>query len=157
MSINTIKTVLTVKEKAAVAGLMGFLEAGIWFFVVRNALSSDQNIYLIALAYAGGYASGIFVGSMLAKRLVAGNYFVVIITSGRDMNLPNALHEAHYGFTMTDAFNYNKTSEKFMIMVDINKKDFNKLEQMVKEIDPKAYINVKETKSRVGGYYSNHK
>lgn len=157
MSAATIKTVLTVKERSVVAGLMGFFEAGIWFFVVRNALNTDGNIYLIAIAYAGGYASGIFVGSWLAKKLVHGNLFVVVITSSRDMALPNALREAHYGFTMTDAFNYNKTSEKFMIMIDINKKDLPKLEKTIKDLDPGAYINVKETKNRVGGYYSNHK
>ena len=40
MSCGTMRTILTVKEKTALAALVGFFESFIWFVIVRQALNS---------------------------------------------------------------------------------------------------------------------
>ena len=159
MSISTIKTVLTIKEKTFTAALMAFVEITIWFFIARNALNNTGGypIFIIAMAYAGGYSSGTYIGGKLAKKVVSGHLFIDVITSKRDDSVLFALREAGYGLTVLEANNYNPGHEKYLIIFDIDKKDLGKLKAKVKELDPDAYIIVRETKTTVGGYYGNNK
>ena len=42
----------------------------IWFLIAREALNTTGNMLFIAVSYAGGYATGTFIGSKLSKLLV---------------------------------------------------------------------------------------
>ena len=69
VSLGTLRTMFTVKEKAFRAALCGFGEVFVWFIIVRNALNSDGPVLVLALCYAAGYASGTFIGGKLSKRV----------------------------------------------------------------------------------------
>ena len=42
-----------------------------------------------------------------------------------------------------------------MLIMQINKKDYNKLEKLIKKLDNKAFIVVNETKMVLNGYFEN--
>ena len=67
VSLGTMRMIVTVKGKAIIASLIGFVEVFIWFVIVKEALNTDSTSLWVAASYAGGYATGTFVGSMLSK------------------------------------------------------------------------------------------
>ena len=152
VSLGTIKTVLTVKEKTGLAACVGFCEVLIWFVVVRDALNSEYPVYWLALAYAAGYASGTFIGGILAKRLVTGHVTVEVITSNRSDVIPNKLREHGFALTVINVNESNFGEQKYMIIADVNKKEVKHFEERVKAYDPGSFIIVRDTKAYFGGY-----
>ena len=73
VTMGTFRTILTVKSKPVQACLIGFIEALIWFLVVKEALNTDSDSIFIALAYAGGFATGTYLGGKLSQKLISGN------------------------------------------------------------------------------------
>ncbi|MBQ6012780.1 MAG: hypothetical protein IJL27_01890, partial [Firmicutes bacterium] len=64
VSLGTFRTMLTVKGRNQLAALVGFCEVFLWYVIVRDALTGDAPVLATAIAYAGGYATGTFVGGM---------------------------------------------------------------------------------------------
>ena len=87
VSMGTCRTIVTVKGKKLLASLIGFFEVFIWFIVVKEALNTNSTSIFIALSYAGGYATGTFIGSAVSEKLIKGNFGVQVITSKRDDEL----------------------------------------------------------------------
>ena len=73
VSLGTIRTIFSVKGKSLVASLIGFIEVTIWFLIVREALNTDSNSIWVTLSYAGGFATGTYIGGMLSKKFINGN------------------------------------------------------------------------------------
>ena len=85
VSLGTFRTILIVKGKKAIASIVGFIEVAIWFAIVREALNvSDASIWII-IAYAGGFATGTFIGSFLSEKFIEGNFGVQVITNVHDL------------------------------------------------------------------------
>ena len=70
VSLGTIRTIFTVRGKNFFASLIGFIEICIWFTIVREALNTDSTSIWIMISYAGGYATGTFIGGRLSNRLL---------------------------------------------------------------------------------------
>ena len=49
-SLSTMATVFVVKDKTVYAVLASFIQVFVWFLVVREALNSASNAFLIALS-----------------------------------------------------------------------------------------------------------
>lgn len=152
VSLGTVRTVLTVKEKTGLAACVGFCEVLIWFIVVRDALNSEYPVYWLALAYAAGYASGTFIGGKLAKLLVPGHVTVEVITSDRSDVIPNKLREHGFALTVINVNESNFGQPKYMIIADVDKKEVKYFEERVKAHDPGAFIIIRDTKAYLGGY-----
>ena len=158
VSFGTLKTVLTVKEKTLQAAMCGFCEVFIWFIVVRDALNSDAPVIALAIAYACGYASGTLVGGKLSKVIIKGHVTVEVFTSDRSDLVPNHLREDGYVLTIINVNDINRAnpqygSPKFMIIADIDKHQVKDFEKRVRELDPGAFIILRETKG-FGNAYS---
>ena len=51
VSLGTIRTIMTVKNKRFIAAFIGFFEVLIWFLIVRKALDKNDSQILIALFF----------------------------------------------------------------------------------------------------------
>ena len=81
VSLGTLRTMYVVKEKKILAASIGFIEALIWFLIVKEALTvSNPSIY-IAISYAAGFSIGTFVGSSLAKNLILGKIMIQVYSN----------------------------------------------------------------------------
>lgn len=152
VSFGTVKTVLTVKEKTIPAAIFGFCEVFLWFIVVRDALNSDMPSIVLALAYACGYACGTLIGGWLSKNLIPGRMTVEVITSDRSDKIPVAMREAGYALTVINVNESEFGAPKYYILADVDRKRVPIFEKRVRELDPGAFIMLRETKGRVGGY-----
>ena len=152
VSLGTLKTMFTVKEKSLLAALCGFFEVFLWFIIVRDALNSDGPVLLLALCYAAGYATGTYVGGVLAKKLVGGHVTVEVITSDRSNTIPEAMRAAGYELTVINVNESEFGKKKYLILADVNRKRMKYFQDRVKELDPNAFMLVRETKSYTKGH-----
>lgn len=157
VSCGTLRTVLTVKEKTIPAACIGFCEVLIWYMIVSSALNMDAPLLLVAVCYAGGYATGTYVGGKIARKFIHGHLFVDVITSSRDDATLRALRDAGFALTVMNANSSDYSQEKYLILSDIDKRDLDRFEELVKQLDPKAFIVVSEIKREIGGYIAHRK
>ena len=152
VSLGTIRTILTVKEKTLLSALIGFLEVFIWYMVVKDALTGDAPALLTAVSYAGGYAAGTFVGGKLASAIVSGQVTMQVVTSGRDPQVLDYLRSFGYGLTVLNVEAGRDGMPKYLILSTIDRKQVRIFRENINRIDPKAMIMIQNTVSRVGGY-----
>ena len=102
VSLGTTRTIVMVKGKTTLASIIGFFEVLIWFLVVKEALNTDINSIWIAVAYAGGFATGTFVGGFLSNKFIKGNFGVQVILSKNDNKVVNTLRKEGYAVSVID-------------------------------------------------------
>lgn len=150
VSLGTIRTLLTVKGKRLMAAGIGFVEAAIWFLIVKEALNSGTNSLWIVFAYAGGYATGTYLGGFISDKIIKSNFCVQVITNAENKILIDKLRQEGFGVSVVDAKGHE--SNKYMLFIEINHKSFDYLKRLIIETDPSAFIFVNETKHLENGF-----
>ena len=121
VALGTTRTVFTVRGKSYLAAVIGFIEAMLWFLIVREALSfkaEGMETYLIATAYALGYALGTYCGGLITSKFIKTQINVQVITSSKNEELKKALSEAGFGVTVLVATGATKQEERYMLLIE---------------------------------------
>lgn len=150
VSVGTVRTIITVKGKNLIASVVGFFEILIWFFVARDALTSDINSMWIGISYSLGFAAGTYIGGILSNKFIKTTFSFEVITKKYD--LVEKLREKGYGVTVLDVRGKDDTNNKYMLLMEIDNTVLNELKQYIKRIDKQAFIIVTETKFVHNGY-----
>lgn len=157
VSLGTFRTVNTVKGKNISSSIIGFFEILIWFYVVREALNTNINNIMIAISYALGFSIGTFIGGFISDKFIRSRFNIQIITSKAFPQMIEELRTNNFGVSMIDITGFNKDEVKNMLFIEIDKKDFNKLQNIVNSYDKKAFIVASESKYVINGYFYNEK
>ena len=157
MSCSTIRTILTVKEKTALAALVGFFESFLWFMIVRQALTSAQSGTVVAIVYGIGFAAGTFVGGSIAKKFISSNIIIQVVTTQKCDELLRALRNSGYAVSVLNVNSSEFCGEKYMLMTEIVSNRLNDYKKIVYQYDPHAFIMVQETKHVFNGFNTNRK
>lgn len=155
VSLGTFRTINTVKGKNFVASIIGLIEISVWFLVVKEALNTNNNSYLIVFSYALGFSVGTYIGGKISSIFIKTNLEVQIILTDKNDNIINELRKQGYGLTIIDAKGNNNS--KYMLYIQIKNKSLAKLKNIIKANDPKALIAVNETKYIENGYFNTNK
>lgn len=152
VSLGTVRMIISVKGKKAYAAIIGFCEVFIWFIVVKDALNTSMNSLFIPLSYALGYATGTYVGGLLADKLVSGNLTLQVILSSASNEIVDSIRDKGYAVSVIDARGKDD-APKYMLFMEINKKKLGEVKHLIKSLDNKAFIVVNETKFVLNGYF----
>ena len=151
VSLGTIRTKVTVKDRRLIASLIGFIEVFVWFVIVKEALNTDETSLFVAISYALGFSTGTYIGSYLSNKYIKGNFGVQVITSKEI--LIKKLRNVGYAVSVIDVKGHYEDIEQFMLFIEIDKHDFKHLKDFIKLYDKKAFIVVNETKYVQNGYF----
>ena len=153
VALGTIRTILTVKGRIAVASIIGFVEIFVWFVIVQAAISRGGDSLWVALSYAAGFAVGTYVGGKLAIRFMRGIVDVQIITSAKNTGLVSDIRSAGFGVSVLNVNSSGFGDEKYLLVVEIKEENLKKLQKIVYTVDPSAFITVRETKFIQNGFF----
>ena len=157
VSLGTLKTIVMVKGKTVLSATIALIEGLIWFLIVREALLFETPTLLsklyIAIAYAGGYASGTFIGGILAKKFIVGNVNVQVVTSSKNDSMLDSIREAGYAITVLDVNTSLLGKKKYMIFSEVTTKQLDNFKSLIYSLDKKAFIMVHETKFVYNGFF----
>ena len=147
VSLGTIRTVLVVKGKNITPAIVAIFEVLIWFFAAREALSGNLDSILIPIFYAGGYATGTYVGTFISNKYVEGLIAVqAIIDEKKEANMLKEIRKNGFGVSVLDLKNpYNK-EKKDMLLIQLNKSKLKSLTKIIRKNNPDAFVIINETK-----------
>ena len=151
VSLGTVRTIMTVRGKNLLATIFGFIEITIWFIMVKDALTSEYNSYLIVLSYASGYAAGTYIGGFISKYIKT-KLCIQIVIDKNNQQLINNLRNAGFAVTVMNVEGYNEDN-KYMLLMEIDSNRFKELEKILHEEDNKIFMMVNETKYVKNGYF----
>jgi len=150
MTLATLRTLFLVRERSWMAGAIGFGEALI-YIVALNLVFRHLNSAWSFFFYAGGFACGNVLGSLIEQKLAIG-YLVVQVVPRQDANfLAEKLRDAGFGVTVWEAEGLEGKHQ--VLNVVIRRKDRDRIFSVVKGLDEKAFISVSEARSKEGGVF----
>ena len=150
VSLGTIRIIFVGKGKSFMAFLIGFVEIAIWFLVAKDALSDTSDSPWIMISYSLGFAVGTYLGTFISEKYVKGTLGVQIVTSDRDDTVIKKVREEGYAVSVVDV--KGKEEGKYMLFMEINKKHYDHVRDLIKKLDSKSFIVVNETKFVQNGY-----
>jgi uncharacterized protein YebE (UPF0316 family) len=81
VTLGTMRTLSIVKGHIAVSVVLGFFEVMIWIVAVSQVIVRLQESWWLALAWAGGFATGNAVGILVERKLALGTSVVRILSA----------------------------------------------------------------------------
>lgn len=150
VSLGTIRTVYTVKNKHFIASLIGLIEVIVWFLVVQEALNSTSNSFFIAFSYSIGFAVGTYIGGILSNILINSKLGLQVILSKKNNQIIDTIKKAGYAVSI---INLISDDNKNMLYIQVDSKKYHNLIKLINKLDEKAFIVVQETKVVYNGYF----
>ena len=152
VSLGTVRTIYTVKEKNFIASLIGIIEITVWFLVVKEALSTDNNSLWIVFSYAMGFSVGTYIGGRLSQRFIKSNLEVQVILSSRDDSIVNEIRKSGYIVTVIEVKGIKDI--KYMLYIQIKDNTLERLKKLIRKLDNKAFMVINEVKYVENGYFN---
>lgn len=143
VTFGTIRIILVSKGVKRIAPILGFVEVFIWILAISQIMANLNN-WVCYLAYAGGFATGNYVGMIIEERLAMGTLILRIMISGTADELVKALNKEDFGATTVHAEgSYGKVD---LIYTIVNRKDLLSVEEIIKKFNPNAFYSIEEVK-----------
>jgi len=125
------------------ATLLGFVEVLIWIIIVAQIFQNLDN-WMNYIAYAGGFATGTFIGMYIEEKMKMGiQMFRIIVGQGSEIFL-DKLKEAN--FRVTSADGEGKYGPVKIIFTVAKRKRWQELAGIVNEFAPNAFYSVEDVK-----------
>ncbi len=143
VSLATMRVMFIMNGARKWAPFLGFFEALIWLLAIGQIIQNISNVYSY-IAYAGGYASGTYLGMLLESRIAMGKMVVRVITKQDIAELINWLLEEGYRYNAVESHDHEGNASLIFTVVPRSKID--KFLQAVRYFQPDAYYTVESIK-----------
>ena len=151
VSIATIRVVLITRGERLIGAVLGFFEVMIWIIIVSRVLSDISSDPFKAVAYAGGFAVGNFVGSWIEEKLGIGMAEVqAIVLKEHGKSLAIAVREQNYAVTVVEG--QGKNFPRNILFMYVRRKRIKGLVELIQRNQENAVITVSEAKPVYGGF-----
>lgn len=150
VTINAIRTVLMIKGRKVMASVLSTFE--IFIYILGLSLVLDQTDSAVGLAvYSLSYGAGILLGVYIEQKIAFG-YVTLQIISDSGVELAPKLRGSGYG--VTSWYGEGAQGPRMVYIVLARRKNYAKLNKLIRQIDPKAFIISSEPSHFVGGYWT---
>ncbi|MCW3104071.1 MAG: hypothetical protein JWO09_2511 [Bacteroidetes bacterium] len=150
VSLGTLRHVFISKGFRKIVPILGFFEVLIWIVVVAQVMKNLNN-FACYLAWAGGFATGTYVGLRIEERLALGMQVIRIITNQNSDALITALKDRKHGVTIVDA--QGGMGPVKMIFTIIKRKNVQSVEKLIALHNPKAFYSIEDIKNTKEGVF----
>lgn len=153
VTIGTMRIIYVARGMRLIAAICGFFEVMIWLVAITQIMRELNNVVMY-LAYAGGFATGNYVGIRLEEKLAVGMVAVRIITIEDATKLINELRGKHYGVTVMAA--RGLSGRVRLVFSIVKRKDLKDVVGIVKAFNPKAFFSVEDIRAVSEGTFPVH-
>ena len=138
-----MRIIFMLNGKKFISTLLGFFESLIWLLAISQIFQNLDSI-ITYLAYAGGFASGIFVGMLIEEKLAIGNVVVRIITVRPADELIQYFSENKYRYSSINAV--SEEGPVNVLFTVIKRQNLKNTIETIKEFNPRAFYTVEGVK-----------
>jgi len=150
VTLGTLRIIFTSRGRNYLAPLLGFVEVFIWVTVIAQITKGAHNV-VAYLAYAGGFATGNYVGMYIEDKLAMGMLVIRVIIPEHIKDLTVKLHEKGYGFTSVDA--HGSQGPVKLIYTVVMRKNLPEIAGIIQQAYPNAFFTVEELRSAEHGVF----
>ncbi|NLK52037.1 MAG: DUF2179 domain-containing protein [Syntrophomonadaceae bacterium] len=152
MSLDVIRILMLMRGRKLAAALIGFVEVFIFILALGQVLQGGLNDIFKVIAYAGGFAVGNYVGSILEEKMAIGHLSLTMYpTEDYLQEFMDRFREA--GFGVTCIHGQGRSGERTFLSVLLTRKDLYRALNLIKEIDPQTFYHVSDTRHIKGGVF----
>jgi uncharacterized protein YebE (UPF0316 family) len=143
VTLGTLRAYFLTRGFKRYAVFFGFFESISWIVAIGQIFNNVNNP-IAYLAYAGGYATGTYVGMMIAERLNVGDVIVRIIPKTDTNILVENLRMAGFGITTIAA--QGKEGDVEIIFMVTKRRYLTRAIDIIHSTNPKAFFTVEEVR-----------
>jgi uncharacterized protein YebE (UPF0316 family) len=150
MTLDTLRVLFIVRGDRPVVWFLGFFQSAIWVLAITSVLGHLSNP-LAWIGYAAGFATGNVVGMMIEDKLAIGYRHLRVISSQHGSEVAEAIRQAGYG--VTEVAGQGRDGAVAVINASVRRRDLNRLERVIRQADPEAFIAAEEVRPVHRGYF----
>ncbi|MDZ7757942.1 DUF2179 domain-containing protein [Rhodohalobacter sp.] len=143
VSIGTIRIMFVSKGYRGKATLLGFVEVLIWIIIVAQIFTNLDN-WLNYIAFAGGFATGNYVGMYIEEKMKMGIQIYRIIVNQENSGLAEELMRRDFRVTVVPG--EGKHGPVKVLFTVAKRKRWQELSNVVNELAPNAFYSVEDVK-----------
>ena len=154
VTLGTLRIIFTSRGMRNWAPVLGFIETFIWIVAVSSIVKHAQNL-IAFIGYAGGFATGTYVGMLIENRLAMGTLTVRAIIRRDPKELIETLHQADFGVTVVDG--HGSTGDVKIIYSTVKRADLPAIVDIFHRTLPGAFLSIEEVRSTEQGVFPSAK
>lgn len=156
MSLDVIRILMLTRDRRFLAAIIGFIEVTIFLVAISQVLAGGLTDPLKVIAYAGGFATGNYVGSLIDSRLAMGYISLQVFceTCSHDQLCATFRGE---GFGVTSVTGCGRDGERNILFVTLKRKDLAKALKTLDKIYPDAFYSIFDARHIHGGVFPGKK
>ncbi|MBN1870397.1 MAG: DUF2179 domain-containing protein [Candidatus Omnitrophica bacterium] len=144
VSLDTVRIMLLTKGKRNLAPFLGFIQIMVWLLAIQQVFLNLSNVACY-IAFAGGFATGTYVGMVIEEKLAIGTEVVRIITKKEAAELIDHLRVKGYGVTNIAA---NGSTGAVNVIYTIAKRtDVKAIISAIQKFNPNAFYTIEDIRS----------
>jgi uncharacterized protein YebE (UPF0316 family) len=141
VSLGTVRVIFITRGLKYFAPIVGFFEILIWLLAIGQIMQNLSNPFCY-IAYAGGFATGNYVGMWIAEKLSLGVVLIRVITNKDASELLEYLKSADYGVTSVDA--HGSSGKVQVVFTIVPRREVASVVNLIKQFNPKAFYTIEE-------------
>ena len=143
VTVATVKLMFVVNNARKAAAILGFFESLITIVALARIMQDASNIPAYVM-YAGGFATGTYVGMWIEEKLAYGNVLVRIIDKHIPDELLRYLNEKQYRYSMVDANDQGGNTQ--VLFTVCKRSSLSSFLEILENIAPKALYTIEGVK-----------
>lgn len=151
VTLGTLRIIFVSKGEKKKAPIVGFFEVFIWVIVISQIFRNANDI-IAYLAYAGGYATGNYVGILVENKIAFGFQLFRIYTKKNGTELTQILNSNGIGSTYIKG--EGAISEVSVIETVVSRKLEKKVISIINHFDADAFYLIEDIRSKQKGIFS---
>lgn len=147
VSLGTLRSVLANKGMKKMVPFIGFFEVLFWLFAISTVMKNLSN-FMCYLGWAGGYATGIYIGLSIEERLAIGTQVIRVFTQEDISKLIETLVQKNYSYTVLDG--EGKKGAVKLIFIVVKRKNVKDVTEIIHRFSPNAFYSIEDIKRAKG-------
>lgn len=150
VSLGTLRIAFISRGEKNLAPLIGFVEMLVWLLAIGQLVQNLSNLAYY-LAYAAGFAAGVFTGLRIEDRIALGSRMIRTITLADASDLLLALRSAGWGVTSVRAA--GATGDVNLIFSVVKRSEVPSYMAVVERLHPDAFSSIEEVRTVHQGFF----
>lgn len=152
MSLDVVRVLMLMRDKRLLAALVGFIEVSVFILALNQVLAGGLNEPAKVVVYAGGFATGNYVGSLIEGRLALG-YLSLQLFPAPDL-VPQFIERLRdAGFGVTSVGCEGRCGERRILFVLLKRRDLQRVLAILDKLDPETFFNISDARQIHGGIF----
>ncbi len=150
MTLDTLRVLVVMRGKKAIAWLLGFFQAAIFVLAISSVLKDLNNIVNV-FGYAAGFATGNVIGMLIEERLAIGHTHLRIVSSRRGSAIADRLREE--GYAVTEVAGRGKDGMVTVLNCSVLRKNVDRVRKIINTVDADAFITAEDVRPVRRGFW----